>query len=155
MTDASGRTRGVDAPQDLLAELCASPAAVDRREPLKPGTVTRVRLRNAPTLPSPVVVKRVPDRQREARTASWRLRTEPAALRFLGEDAGTEPAPRVIAADLTAGSLVEEADPLPAHPRTRNPLCRGLGHGPGWTTGEARLRSRGNSVSGTTGRVRG
>ncbi|MFF9571047.1 hypothetical protein [Streptomyces sp. NPDC014685] len=91
-----------------MTELCASPVVVDRREPLKSWTVTRVRLRNAPALPSPVVVKRIPDGQRENRTASWRLRTELAALRFLGEDLGTELAPRVITADTTAGFLVLE-----------------------------------------------
>ncbi|MGW5443911.1 hypothetical protein [Streptomyces asiaticus] len=45
---------------------------------------------------------------RDARTASWRLRTELAALQFLGQDLGTGLAPGVVAADTAAGFLVLE-----------------------------------------------
>lgn len=44
----------------------------------------------------------------DARTESWRLANEAAALRFLAEDLRVEIAPRVIAADLAAGFLVLE-----------------------------------------------
>jgi hypothetical protein len=44
----------------------------------------------------------------ETRTEPWRLRAELAALRFLSDDLGLTIAPRVIAADVSAGFLVLE-----------------------------------------------
>lgn len=44
----------------------------------------------------------------EARTERWRLGTELAALQFLSDDLGFARAPRVLAADLSAGVLVLE-----------------------------------------------
>lgn len=105
---APRKVLGVDTLQDLLTGLCGSPVAVDRWQPLEPWAVARVRLRSASALPSSVVVKRIPDGHREARTAGWRLRTELAALRFLSEDVGAGLGPRVIAADMASGFLVLE-----------------------------------------------
>ncbi|WP_406527706.1 hypothetical protein [Streptomyces sp. I8-5] len=98
----------VDALQNLLTDLCASPVAVDRLERLEPWAVARVRLRSASAFPCSVVVKWIPDGQREARSAPWRLRNELAALQFLTEDLGIDLAPRVIAADTTARFVVLE-----------------------------------------------
>ncbi|MCX4392208.1 aminoglycoside phosphotransferase family protein [Streptomyces sp. NBC_00264] len=98
----------VDALQNLLTDLCASPVAVDRLERLEPWAVARVRLRSASALPCSVVVKWIPDGQREARSAAWRLRNELAALQFLTEDLGIDLAPRVIAADTAARFVVLE-----------------------------------------------
>jgi aminoglycoside/choline kinase family phosphotransferase len=99
----------VDALQALLTDRHASPVAVERWERVEPWAVARVWLRkSAAGLPRSVVVKWIPDGQREARTASWRLRTELAALRFLDEDLGAGLAPGVIAADTSARFLVLE-----------------------------------------------
>ncbi|MFE7332921.1 hypothetical protein ACFU8W_50640 [Streptomyces sp. NPDC057565] len=108
MVDAPKEICGLDALQDLLTDRCASPVAVNRWESLEPWTVARVWLRSASALPRSVVVKCIPDGQREARTAPWRLRTELAALQFLSEDMGIGLGPRVIAADTAAGCLVLE-----------------------------------------------
>ena len=48
------------------------------------------------------------NRPGQARTEPWRLRTELAALQFLSDDLGLALAPRVIAADVSAGFLVLE-----------------------------------------------
>ncbi|MGW7689057.1 hypothetical protein ACWGMA_09305 [Streptomyces asiaticus] len=98
----------IDALRNLLADAYAAPVAVDRWERMEPWTVARVRLRSAATVPGSVVVKWVSGGVRDARTAPWRLRTELAALRFLGQDLGTGLAPRVLAADAAAGFLVLE-----------------------------------------------
>ncbi|MFJ3791218.1 hypothetical protein [Kitasatospora sp. NPDC090091] len=98
----------VDALQNLLTDLFATPVAVDRWERVEPWTIAKVRLRSTSALPRSVVVKWVPDGQRDARPAPWRLRTELAALQFLREELGTALAPRVIAADTAAGFLVLE-----------------------------------------------
>jgi aminoglycoside/choline kinase family phosphotransferase len=91
-----------------LTDLYASPVAVDRLERLEPWAVARVWLQSAATLPRSVVVKWIPDGQREARAASSRLRAELAALQFLSEDIGIGLAPGVIAADTAARFLVLE-----------------------------------------------
>lgn len=105
---APGGIFRADALQNLLTELCASPVAVDRWERLEPWAVARVWLESTAALPPSVVVKWIPYGQREARTASWRLRSELAALQFLSEDLGIELTPRMIAADTAAGFLVLE-----------------------------------------------
>ncbi|WP_255951854.1 phosphotransferase [Streptomyces odontomachi] len=108
MADSPREIFGAAALQDLLTGLCGSPVAVDRWQSLEPWSVARVWLRGASELPCSVVVKRVSDGERDARTAAWRLRTELAALRFLSEDRGTALGPRVVAADPAAGFLVLE-----------------------------------------------
>ncbi|MGW4894783.1 hypothetical protein ACWEQL_21315 [Kitasatospora sp. NPDC004240] len=106
---APNGTFRVDVLQGLLTGLSASPVTVERIEHIEPWAVTRVRLRGGSALPRSVVVKRVPDGRRGARTAPWRLRTELAALRFLDEDLGLGLTPRVLAAaDTTARLLVLE-----------------------------------------------
>ncbi|UWE10506.1 aminoglycoside phosphotransferase family protein [Actinacidiphila bryophytorum] len=96
MTALGGASR-LDTLQRLLAGLYDSPVTVARVERLEPWAVARVWLDATPALPPSVVVKWVPDGERDARTAAWRLRTECAALRFLAEDVGVRLAPRVIA----------------------------------------------------------
>ncbi|WP_393053293.1 phosphotransferase [Streptomyces sp. LN549] len=107
MAAPSGTFR-VDALQNLLTDVCASPVAVDRLERLDPWAVARVWLQSTSALPRSVVVKWIPDGYREARSAPWRLRNELAALQFLSEDVGINLAPRVIAADTVARFLVLE-----------------------------------------------
>jgi hypothetical protein len=98
-----------DALQTFLTDLYASQVTVDRWEHVEPWAVARVRLQSsASALPRSVIVKWIPDGQREARTAPWRLRTELAALQFLEEDLGIGLTPSVIAADATARFLVLE-----------------------------------------------
>ncbi|GHE92148.1 hypothetical protein GCM10014715_55700 [Streptomyces spiralis] len=108
MSDTSQGILEIDALQGLLTGLCTAPVVVDRWERLEPWAVARVWVRGAAALPRSVVVKWVPDGQREARAAPWRLRTELAALQFLSEDLEVELAPRVIAADTAARFLVLE-----------------------------------------------
>ncbi|MER5615134.1 hypothetical protein [Streptomyces sp. NPDC002215] len=98
----------VDVLQNLLTDLCASPVAIDRVERLEPWAVARVWIQSTSALPCSVVVKWVPDGQREARSAPWRLRNELAALQFLSEDLGINLAARVIAADIAARFLILE-----------------------------------------------
>ncbi|WP_328907859.1 ecdysteroid 22-kinase family protein [Streptomyces sp. NBC_00234] len=93
--------------QNLLTDHYSSPIAVDRWERLEPWAVARVGLRGA-AAPRSVVVKWVEADPTETRAAAWRLRTEHAALQFLGDVVGGGLAPRVIAADITAGLLVLE-----------------------------------------------
>lgn len=99
----------VDALQNLLTDFYASPVTVDHWKQIEPWAVARVWLRrDTVALPRSVVVKWIPDGQREALTASWRLRTELAALQFLEDDLGIGLAPRVIAADTALRFLVLE-----------------------------------------------
>jgi aminoglycoside/choline kinase family phosphotransferase len=98
----------VDALQGLLSGPHGPAVRVDRWERLEPWAVARVWVDGGSALPGSVVVKWVPHGQRETRTASWRLRTELAALRFLEQDIGADLAPRVIAADASAGFFVLE-----------------------------------------------
>ncbi|MEV1042058.1 hypothetical protein AB0J01_36220 [Streptomyces sp. NPDC050204] len=113
----------VDALQNLLTDLCASPVAVDRLERLEPWAVARVRLRSASALPCSVVVKWIPDGQREARSAAWRLRNELAALQFLTEDLGIDLAPRVPLDQLLRRDGAEaHGDRLAAFARARGAL---------------------------------
>jgi hypothetical protein len=98
----------VDALQGLLSGPHGPAVRVDRWERLEPWAVARVWVDGGSALPGSVV-KWVPHGQREARTASWRLRAELAALRFLEQDIGADLAPRVTAARAAAGA--------PAHQR--------------------------------------
>ncbi|MER7467025.1 hypothetical protein [Streptomyces sp. NPDC097981] len=95
--------------QNLLTDLYSSPVVVDRWQRLEPWDVARVRLRGS-AVPRSVVVKWIHTGkgQGQVGTSSWRLRTELAALRFLGDDVGIGLAPRVIAADTAARFLVLE-----------------------------------------------
>ncbi|MEV7405387.1 hypothetical protein AB0N93_33965 [Streptomyces sp. NPDC091267] len=90
-----------------MTDVYAFPVLVDCWERLQPWAVARVRLRGA-AAPRSVVVKWVETGSAEARTASWRLHNEYAALQFLGDVAGGGLTPRVLAADFAAGLLVLE-----------------------------------------------
>ncbi|MGW1842952.1 hypothetical protein [Streptomyces sp. NPDC001966] len=140
----------VDALQNLLTDLCASPVTVDRLERLEPWAAARVWLRSASALPCSVVVKWVPDGQREARTAPWRLCNELAALQFLSEDLGVGLAPRVFAADTTARFLVLE-DLAPRVPLDR--LLRRDGAAAHRDRLAAFARARGALSAATAGRA--
>jgi hypothetical protein len=104
---ASGANRHPAAVQALLTDLCGAPVAVERWERLEPWAVARVLLKGAGAGRT-VIVKWVRNGRAQARTEPWRLRTELAALRFLSDDLGIALAPRVIAADVSAGFLVLE-----------------------------------------------
>ena len=104
---ASGANRRFVAVQALLTDLCRAPVAVERWERLEPWAVARVLLRGAGDART-VIVKWVRTGPAQARTEPWRLRTELAALQFLSDDLGLALAPRVIAADVSAGFLVLE-----------------------------------------------
>ncbi|MGW2082476.1 hypothetical protein ACWCOW_37155 [Streptomyces sp. NPDC001939] len=140
-----------DALQTFLTDLYASRVTVDHWEHVEPWAVARVRLQSsAGALPGSVVVKWIPDGQREARTAPWRLRTELAALQFLEEDLRIGLTPRVIAADATARFLVLE-DLAPRVPLDQ--LLRRDGapaHGEGLA---AFARARGALSAATAGRA--
>ncbi|MGW6403995.1 hypothetical protein [Streptomyces sp. NPDC055134] len=88
--------------QNLLAGICPSPVHAARWERIEPWSVARVHLRGA-TDARTVVVKWIENGQ--APHARQRLRTELAALQFLGDGIGTGLAPRVIAADTASGLL--------------------------------------------------
>ncbi|MBP0451163.1 phosphotransferase [Kitasatospora sp. RG8] len=102
-----GATSPAVALQSLLADLCSSPVTVEGWETLEPWAVVRVRLGGTAAARS-VVVKWMQTGRDRSRTAAWRLRTELAALQFLGEDLGVGLTPRVIAADTAARFLVLE-----------------------------------------------
>jgi hypothetical protein len=104
---ASGDDRRATAVQALLTDLCGAPIAVERWERLEPWAVARVLLGRAGA-DRTVIVKWVRTGSAQSRTESWRLRAELAALRFLSDDLGLALAPRVIAADVSAGLLVLE-----------------------------------------------
>lgn len=141
----------VDALQTLLTDLYASPVAVDRWEQVEAWAVARVWLQSsAAALAHSVIVKWIPDGQREARTASWRLCTELAALRFLDEDLGIGLAPSVIAADTTARFLVLE-DLAPRVPLDQ--LLRRDGAAAHGDRLAAFARARGALSAATAGRV--
>ncbi|MFI7641763.1 hypothetical protein [Nonomuraea sp. NPDC049400] len=90
---------------DNVEGLLAPAAVVDWRR-MEPWTVARAELSG---LRGPVIVKWVrPHAAGAARSESWRLRTEVAALRFLADDLGLRLAPRVVAADLAACVVVLE-----------------------------------------------
>jgi hypothetical protein len=93
--------------QALLTDLCGASVAVERWERLEPWAVARVLLEGAGAGRT-VIVKWVRTGPAQARTEPWRLRAELAALQFLSDDLGLALAPRVIAADLSAGFLVLE-----------------------------------------------
>lgn len=104
---ASGADRRPAAVQALLTDLCRAPVVVERWERLEPWAVARVLLTGAGAART-VIVKWVRTGPAQARTQPWRLRTELAALQFLSDDLGLALAPRVIAADVSAGFLVLE-----------------------------------------------
>jgi hypothetical protein len=104
---ASGANRRPAAVQALLTDLCRAPVAIERWERLEPWSVARVLLGGAGAART-VIVKWVRTGPARARAEPWRLRTELAALRFLSDDLGLALAPRVIAADVSAGFLVLE-----------------------------------------------
>jgi aminoglycoside/choline kinase family phosphotransferase len=103
----SGANRRAAAVQALLTDLCRVPVAVERWERLEPWAVARVLLRGTGAERT-AIVKWVRTGPARARTEPWRLRTELAVLRFLSDDLGLALAPRVIAADVSAGFLVLE-----------------------------------------------
>jgi hypothetical protein len=104
---ASGPDRRPAALQALLIDLCGAPVDVERWERLEPWAVARARLGGA-AAGRTVIMKWVRTGPAETRTEPWRLRAELAALRFLSDDLGLTIAPRVIAADVSAGFLVLE-----------------------------------------------
>jgi hypothetical protein len=104
---ASGADRRPVALQALLTDLCGAPVAVERWERLEPWAVARVLLGGAGAGRT-VIVKWVRTGSVRARTERWRLHAELAALQFLSDDLGLALAPRVIAADVSAGFLVLE-----------------------------------------------
>ena len=104
---ASGANGHPAAVQVLLTDLFRAPVAVNRWEPLEPWAVARVLLGGAGAART-VIVKWVRTGPAQARTEPWRLRAELAALKFLSDDLGLALAPRVIAADVSAGFLVLE-----------------------------------------------
>jgi aminoglycoside/choline kinase family phosphotransferase len=106
------RMRGSGAPgpaavQALLTDLRLAPVVIERWERLEPWAVARVLLGGAGAART-AIVKWVRAGPSQARTEPWRLRTELAALQFLSDDLGLALAPRVIAADVSAGFLVLE-----------------------------------------------
>jgi aminoglycoside/choline kinase family phosphotransferase len=104
---ASGADRRPAALQALLTDLCGAPVAVERWERLEPWAIARVLLEGAGAGRT-AIVKWVRTGTAQARTEPWRLHAELAALQFLSDDLGLALAPRVIAADLSAGFLVLE-----------------------------------------------
>src|SRR5215813_5099299 len=98
---ASGANRRPAAVQALLTDLCRAPVVVE------PWAVARVLLGGVGAART-VIVKWVRTGPARARTEPWRLRNELAALQFLSDDLGLALAPRVIAADISAGFLVLE-----------------------------------------------
>lgn len=90
-----------------LSDVYHSAVVVERWDRLEPWALARVLFSDART-EATVIVKWVRTDDGLARTESWRLRTELAALRFLSDDLGLRIAPRVIAADLSAGFLLLE-----------------------------------------------
>ncbi len=104
---ASGANRRPAAVQALLTDIFRAPVAVERWERLEPWAVARVLLREAGAART-VIVKWMRTGPARARAEPWRLRTELAALQFLSDDLGLALAPRVIAADVSAGFLVLE-----------------------------------------------
>ena len=107
MMPASGEDRRPAAVQALLTDLCRAPVTVERWERLEPWAVARALLGGAGDGQT-VIVKWVRTGPAQARTEPWRLRAELTALRFLSDDLGLALAPRVIAADVSAGFLVQE-----------------------------------------------
>lgn len=93
--------------QGLLTDLHRAPVVVERWDRLEPWAVARARLSGAGA-DRTVIVKWLRNGVGEARTERWRLGTELAALQFLSDDLGLVIAPRVLAADLSAGFLVLE-----------------------------------------------
>jgi Phosphotransferase enzyme family len=104
---ASRGDRRPAALQALLTDLCGAPVAVRRWERLEPWAVARVLLEEAGAGRT-VIVKWVRTGPAQARTEPWRLGAELAALQFLSDDLGLALAPRVVAADVSAGFLVLE-----------------------------------------------
>jgi aminoglycoside/choline kinase family phosphotransferase len=107
MGTSSGANRRPAAVQALLTDLCLAPVVVQRWQRLGPCAVARVLLGEVGASRT-VIVKWVRTGPGQARTEPWRLRTELAALQFLSDDLRLALAPRVIAADVSAGFLVLE-----------------------------------------------
>jgi hypothetical protein len=93
--------------EDLMAQVCRTKVTVERWDRLEPYAVARALVSQAGGSRT-LIVKWLRDDPADTRGESWRLGTELAALRFLADDLGLDLAPRVIAADLTAGFLVLE-----------------------------------------------
>jgi hypothetical protein len=104
---ASGADGRPAAVQALLTGVFRAPVAVERWERIEPWAVARVLLGVAGASRT-VIVKWARAGPAQARSEPWRLRTELAALQFLSDDLGLALAPRVIAADVSAGFLVLE-----------------------------------------------
>lgn len=147
---AYGANRRLAAVQALLTDLYDAPVRVERWERLEPWAVARVLLGGAGAART-VIVKWVRAGPAQARSESWRLRAELAALQFLSEDLGLVLAPRVIAADVPAGLLVMEdlaprvaldrlirRDGAAAHPGLLAVFARACGELSAATAGRAR-----------------
>jgi hypothetical protein len=103
----SGEKRRLVAVQALLTDLYGAHVAVKGWERLEPWAVARVLLSGAGASWT-VIVKWVRAGPAQVRSEPWRLCAELAALQFLLEDLELALAPRVIAADVSAGLLVME-----------------------------------------------
>ncbi|MGN9838869.1 hypothetical protein ACTMTI_12175 [Nonomuraea sp. H19] len=90
--------------ESLLSRHRRASVTVTDWQPLLPWAVVRARVEGR----EGVIVKWMQPHPNQSRTASWRIRTELAALRFLSDDLGLRLAPRVIAADLATGLIVLE-----------------------------------------------
>ncbi|MGP3960167.1 phosphotransferase family protein [Nonomuraea sp. 3N208] len=134
--------------ESLLSRHRPAPVTVVGWQPVPPWAVARARLDGA----EQVIAKWTrPHRGADGiRTASWRTRTELAALRFLSDDLGLGLTPRALAADLGAGLIVLE-DLAP-----RTPLD-GLLRADGAAAHAVRLaafaRARGELNAATAGRA--
>lgn len=88
----------------LLARVSHAPVRIERWERVETFAVARVLVSDADGGSRTLIVKWLRDESADPRVESWRLGTELAALRFLADDLGLALAPRVIAADLSAGA---------------------------------------------------
>jgi hypothetical protein len=142
-TEEIGRPTDVEA---LLSRHRPSPVTVVGWEPVPPWAVVRARLDGAER----VIVKWSRPHVMQARTTSWRIRTELAALCFLSEDLGLDLAPRALAADL-ANELIVLTDLAPRTPLDRLLRADGaVAHADRLT---AFARARGELGAATAGRA--
>ncbi|MFF8717643.1 hypothetical protein ACF07T_40615 [Streptomyces sp. NPDC015184] len=136
--------------QKVLTEHYSAPVAVGDWQQLEPWAVARFRMEGAGVARTAIAKWVRPAAGRTARSDPWRLPSECAALRFLGEDLGTHLAPRVIACDLAAGLLVLEdlaprvaldgllgRDGAAAHAKRLTAFARALGQLGAATAGRA------------------
>ena len=104
---AFGGNRRLVAVEALLTDLYGVPVAVEGWERLAPWAVARVLLGGTGGART-AIVKWVRGGPAQVRSEPWRLRAELAALQFLSQDMRLALAPRVIAADVSAGLIVME-----------------------------------------------